>query len=85
MERDWIGQKPYSFFHSFVHPDSVMCACSIPHPERRWGPVLGEDTLENRQMQPEVVSTRDQWSSEFGSRIRLGEERMVWKYELIRS
>lgn len=85
MERDWAGQKPYSFFHSFVHPDLVMYACSIQHPEQRWGPALEEDTLENRQMQPEVANTRNQWSSEFESRIRLGEEGMFWKYELIRS
>lgn len=92
--RDWAGQKPDSSSPSFIHPETVMRACSVPHPERYWEadlsvtslpPALGEDRLENRQIQPKIVSTRDKWSSECGGRIRLGEEGMPWKDEMIRS
>lgn len=34
--RDWAGQKPDSSSPSFIHPETVMRACSVPHPERYW-------------------------------------------------
>lgn len=97
MARDWAGQKPDSSFPSFIHPETVMRACSVPHPERYWeadlsppspqlsGKIdlkIGKCNL--KLLAPETNGVQSVGGA-VGGRIRLGEEGMPWKDKMIRS